>query len=171
MFIFQERTTVIRRCDFNRIVDGVNRRSDSEWASPCVLANNSDQRKLTAGGKYHCTAALQFNKSGFNYFTTYKEQHIFFFGQIQSYILFFYKMGYSWHLFSLFLSFQNSWQQTMFNINFADDGIRTTVLYCRKRPLCQLSHTTDQVLLILRPAVKWSFPNDRNSSVKLTTNF
>ena len=59
----------------------------------------------------------------------------------------------------------------MFNINFADDGIRTTVLYCRKRPLCQLSHTTDQVLLILRPAAKWSFPNDRNSSVKLTTNF
>ena len=42
--------------------------------------------------------------------------------------------------FSLFSCFQCSWQLTMFNKNFADDWIRTADLWCRKRPLYQLSH-------------------------------
>ena len=43
-------------------------------------------------------------------------------------------------LFFLFLSFQYCWQQTIFNKNFADDGIRTADLLCRNWPLTQLSH-------------------------------
>ena len=43
--------------------------------------------------------------------------------------------------FSLFSSFQSTIDsQTMFNVNFADDWIRTTDLWCWKRPLYQLSH-------------------------------
>ena len=42
--------------------------------------------------------------------------------------------------FSLFLSFQYSWQQTMFNINFADGRIWTADLWCRMQLLCKLSH-------------------------------
>ena len=35
-------------------------------------------------GKYHSSAGLQFYKFGFNCFITFKSQHIFFLGQIQS---------------------------------------------------------------------------------------
>ena len=35
-------------------------------------------------GKYHCTAGLLFYKFGFSCFTTYKKDHTFFLGQVQS---------------------------------------------------------------------------------------
>ena len=40
------------------------------------------------------------------------------------------KMGHSRPFFSLFSSFQYSWHLTMFNKNFADDGIWTADLWC-----------------------------------------
>ena len=42
--------------------------------------------------------------------------------------------------FHYFSSFQYSWQQALFNINFADDWIRTADLWCQKWLLYQLSH-------------------------------
>ena len=48
-------------------------------------------------------------------------------------------MGHSRQLFSLFLSFQYSWQY-IGNKKFANDWIRTADLWSPKRPLYQLSH-------------------------------
>ena len=42
--------------------------------------------------------------------------------------------------FSLFSSFENSWQYIGRYVEFANDWIRTADLWCQKRPLYQLSH-------------------------------
>ena len=52
--------------------------------------------------------------------------------------------GFLWTIpglfFFYFSSFLHSWQLTISSKNFADDWIRTSDLWCLKRPLCQLSH-------------------------------
>ena len=48
-------------------------------------------------------------------------------------------MGHSQPLFRSFCLFHTVESTQMFNINFADDCIRTLDLWYRKRPLCQLS--------------------------------
>ena len=49
-------------------------------------------------------------------------------------------MRHSQPLFLSFCLFHTIESTQMFNINFADDWIRTLDLWYRKRPLCQLSH-------------------------------
>ena len=62
-----------------------------------------------------------------------------------------FKIGHSRPPFPLFSSFQCSWQYT-FNINIADDWIRTADPWSQKQPLYQLSHTT-ALLFPLKKAI------------------
>ena len=55
-------------------------------------------------------------------------------------VLHFFKMGHSRPLFLIFRLFNTVDSKQMVKINFAHDGIRTAYLWCRKQPLCQLSH-------------------------------
>ena len=53
---------------------------------------------------------------------------------------FFLKMGHSSPLFFYFSLFYKQLTENKCSIKVADDWIRTRVLWCRKRPLCQLRH-------------------------------
>ena len=53
---------------------------------------------------------------------------------------FFLKMGHSRPLFFYFRLFYKQLTVNKCSIKVADDWIRTQVLWCRKRPLCQLRH-------------------------------
>ena len=63
----------------------------------------------------------------------------------QVYILTIFLNGTFSATFSLFSSFQYSWQY-IGNIKFADDWIRTAVLWCQKQLLYQLNHNHCQNL-------------------------
>ena len=49
-------------------------------------------------------------------------------------------MGHSWPLFLYFRLFYKQLTGNLSSLKFADGWIRTTDLWCRNRPLCQLSH-------------------------------
>ena len=75
----------------------------------------------------------------------------------------FLKIGHSRLLFSLYLSYQYSSQQTMFNIKFADDWMRYADLWCWKRLFYQLSHdnyplgSTQHTLVRTNMIMTWRF--------------
>ena len=59
----------------------------------------------------------------------------------------FLQMGHSRPLFLYIRLFNAVDSKQMFNINFANDWIRTANLWYRKQPLYQLSHTTDHPVI------------------------